>query len=282
MDELDQDLLGRSLSELGEPDSLYRISRGRFLTKLAIGALLVVVGLIANYLWWFEGGGGFHNHFVLIFLIGLPFTGMYLLIHMFRQRGLVILIYPTGLLRLCRGEIGSFPWQEIVEVRVKIQRTDSAEFLRDPDGNLIACWLPATAPTFKLWNTGLSMTREDGVECQFSSALTDYSMLAEEVQRRTFAVLWPRIWERFLSGSPVPFGDVEVSILGIRHGGKLIRWGNVKELSIIQGKIRLKQGGKWMSLVLTDVYAVANPHLLFALVREAQRAASIPNESVET
>jgi hypothetical protein len=273
MDPSDDDHLNRSVTELGDPDALFQISRGRFLAKLLVGGSIVLVGLVANYFWWVEGPGRF-DHFAIALLISLPITGGGLLWHMYRQRGLNILIYPTGLLRLRRGEIDSFPWKDVDRVQVKVQRAAAVEIIRAPDGMLIECWLPVEVPTFQLWKAGLTLAREDGVEAQFSAALTDYSRLAEEVQKRTFAVLWPPIWRRFLTGVPIAFGDLEVSLAGIHHAGKIIRWADVKEMTVLQGILRIKQGKKWFPMVLMpDVFAIPNPHILFALVREAQRIA---------
>ncbi len=192
---------------------------------------------------------------------------------MYRQRGLFVLVYPTGLLRLRRGEVDSFPWREVDHVRLKVQRTAGATIIRGEDGAPVACWLPADVPTFQLWNAGLSVAREDGVEAHFGPALSDYDLLAEEVQKRSFVFLWPLVWERFLSGTPVAFGDLELSRLGLRHAGKFLRWADVKELSVAQGKLSIKQGGKWLPWALIDIHGLPNPHVLFALASEAQRAA---------
>lgn len=269
----DDDDVALSVRELGEPDLMFRVSRARFFTKLALGIGLLGAGLIANYFWWFVGPAA-HNHLILILLLGMPFTGGALLWHMYQQRGLVVLVYPNGLLRLRRGEVDSYPWAEIDYVRVKVQKASSAEIERDADGSPTACWLPADAPTFQLWKSGLCVARGDGVEARFSAALTDYARLSEEVQKRTFTALWPKAWERFLAGIPQAFGDLEVSLKGIRQGGKLIRWDDVKDLSIMQEKLRIKQGSKRFKSAFVDLYSITNPHLLFALVKEAQRAAA--------
>jgi hypothetical protein len=270
MDPLDNDHLSRSVTELGEPESLFQISKIRFLTKLTVGVLLILVGLVANYFWWFQGPAKF-DHYLIALLISLPITGAYLLWHMYRERGLSILIYATGLLRLRRGEIDSFPWNEIEQVRVKVQRADGAQIVRDSEGSLVACWLPADVPTFRIWKGGMHVVRADGAEAHFSAVLSDFTQLAQEVQRRTFEIRWPQVWERFLSGMPVVFGDLELSLRGIHHVGKQIRWSDVKELTILQGIFRIKQKGKWYPSVLLDIFAVPNPHILFALATEAQR-----------
>jgi hypothetical protein len=272
-DHLYDDHLTRSLTELGEPDALFRVSRGRLLAKLALGVLLLVYGVVANYLWFAHGPGTF-GHFELILLLVVPLSGAALLWHMYRQRGLYVLVYPTGLLRLRRGEVDSFPWREVEHVRLKVQRAAGAEITRGFDGAPTACWLPAEVPTFQLWNAGLSVVRGDGVEAHFGPALTDYDRLAEEVQRRTFAVLWPAVWNRFTEGGAVAFGDLELSRVGLRHAGKFLTWPDVKEPTIAQGKVSIKQGGKWLPWALLDVQAVPNPHVLFALVAEAKRVSA--------
>ena len=270
MDLPDDDHLSRSVTELGEPDALFHISHGRFVAKLSLGIGLIVLGLVGNYFWWFHGPANFDaiiSHLLLV----LPFSGAALLLHMYRQRGLYVLVYPTGLLRLRRGEIDSFPWREVAHVLLKVQRATGAELTRGPDGAPLACWLPAEVPTFQLWNAGLSVARDDGVVVHLGPALTDYDRLAEEVQKRTFAVAWPLVWAGFLDGKVLAFGGLEVSRGGMRHGGKFLPWRDVKELSVAQGKLSVKQGGKWLPWILLDIHTIPNPHILFALATEAQR-----------
>src|SRR5262245_59314034 len=101
MDLSDDDHLTRSVTELGEPDALFRISQARFLAKLLVGVLLLLFGVVGNYLWWVHGPGNF-DAFIAHLLIVLPLGGIGLLWHMYRQRGLLVLVYPTGLLRLRR------------------------------------------------------------------------------------------------------------------------------------------------------------------------------------
>jgi hypothetical protein len=281
MDLSGDDHLERAVTELGEPEALFRISRGRLLAKLTFGVMLVVFGIVANYLWWFRGPAQI-DHFIFHLLYIVPLSGVALLLHMYRNRGLFVLVYPTGLLRLRRGEVDSFPWNEIESVKLRVQRTDGAEFTHDPDGSTLACWLPADIPTFKLWDAGLTVVRADGVEAHFGPALSDYGQLAEEVQKRTFTALWPRVRARFRNGEHIQFGELEVKPAGLSYAGKLLLWRELKELAIAQGRLSVKQTGKWLPWALVDLTGVPNPHLLFALVEEAQRAPlSPPNEPQE-
>ena len=275
MDLPDDEHLTRSKTELGDPEAFFRIGRGRFLAKLVVGVLVLLSGIVGNYLWWVHGPGGF-DPITAKLLILLPILGVALLWHMYRQRGLFVLVYPTGLLRLRRGEVDSFPWREIDHVRLKVQRAGGVTIDRARDGAPVASWLPADVPTFQLWNAGLSVARDDGIEAHFGPALTDYDQLAVEVQKRTFAFLWPLVWDRFLAGASIAFGDLELSRGGMRHSGKFIRWTDVKELTIAQGKLSIKQAGKWLPWALIDINAIPNPHVLFALAIEARRAPLVP------
>jgi hypothetical protein len=277
MDLSGDDHLERAVTELGEPEALFRVSGGRFLAKLALGVLLLIYGLVANYFWWVHPRGpGTFGHFEILFLFLPPLSGASLLLHMYRNRGLYVLVYPTGLLRLRRGEVDSFPWREVDHVRLRVGRADGAEFARDAAGGALACWLPADTPTFKLGDAGVTLAREDGVEAHLGPALSDYGALAEEVQKRTFAVLWPGVRDRFRAGERIGFGELEADALGLRHNGRLLPWREVKELAVAQGKLSVKQAGKWLPWALVDLGSVPNPHLLFALADEARRPYSPP------
>ena len=277
MDLTGDDHLERAHTELGDPEAFFRISPTRFLAKLALGVALLVYGAAANYLWWVHGPATF-GHFELLLLVVLPLSGLTLLLHMYRNRGLYVLVYPTGLLRLRRGEVDSFPWGDVEQIRLKVQRAADAEFTYDAAGVPLSCWLPVDVPTFKLWDAGLTVMRNDGVEVHFGPALTAYDVLAAEVQKRTFAALWPATVERFRSGERIDFGELEVGRAGVRHNGKLLPWRELKELTVAQGKLSLKQTGKWLPWALVDVSGVPNPHLLFALAEEVRRTRSPRSE----
>ena len=71
MDLSGDDHLERAVTELGEPEALFRISSGRFLAKLSLGVFLLVLGGVANYLWWVAGPARL-EHWLLFVLFGLP------------------------------------------------------------------------------------------------------------------------------------------------------------------------------------------------------------------
>ena len=259
MDLSGDDHLERAVTELGEPEALFRISKGRFLAKLALGVSFIIAGAVANYLWWFRGPAQI-NHFVFHLLYLVPLTGAALLVHMYRHRGLFVLIYPTGLLRLRRGEVDSFPWREVDHVRLRVARADGAEFARDDNGITLACWLPADTPTFKLGDAGVTLARADGVEAHLGPALSDYVALAEEVQKRTFAVLWPAVRARFRARGPHRVrrsGSRCLSVCGTTAACSRSR--EVKELAVARDKLSVKQAGKWLPWAAVDLGQRAQP-----------------------
>jgi hypothetical protein len=266
----EHDHLTRSVLELGDPDALYRVRPARFLAKLGIGVSLLGFGAVGNYYWWNHGPATF-GHIELFILIILPLMGATLLWHMYRNRGLHVLLYRTGLLRLIRGEVDSFPWAEIETVHLKVPNAAEPSFERHADGKMAACWLPADVPVFQIWNATLTITRNDGVQVQLGPALSDYGRLAEEVQRRSFAALWPVVWAHFQSGHPLLFDDLEVSSVGLTADKKFLPWRRFGEAVVSQGKLSIKQSDKWLPWRLREIGNVPNPHVLFALLMEAKR-----------
>src|SRR5439155_4377740 len=196
--------------------------------KLWAGLGLIVGSLVAIAVMVFFGLG--FDVAILAKVILTPLIlGVAILWTMYRQRGLVVLVYPTGLLRLRRGEVDSFPWYDIAEVRMKVQRVEAAEVIRDETGQPTACWLPTEVPTVQFWKAWLTVERTDGTEAHFGPALADYDRLAEEVQRRTFPRAWAIARDRLLDGLTVAFGDLDATPPGLRHVGKLLPCRELKE-----------------------------------------------------
>lgn len=276
----DPDDLARAREELGEPESLYQISPAWFRTKQLVGLGLVGGGAAAFALWGLVGWKAFHvfAHFIF-WPIG---AGATLLVNLYKQRGLYVLIYPTGFLRLCRGEVESFPWDEIAEVRLKTQRVEAVMHVRGADGEPLACWLPAEVPAVQVLNAGLTVVRADGATVQFSPVLAGYAELAEEIQRRSFPALWKAAIGRFLDGRMLTFGKLEVSLLGIHHAGKLLTWPEVGKLTVAQGQLAVARKHKWLPFAAVKGAAdVPNLHVLFALAAYAADVRPEPDPEPE-
>ncbi|MFO0795923.1 MAG: DUF6585 family protein [Gemmataceae bacterium] len=269
------DDLTRAREELGDPDSLYQVNPAWYRTKLLVGLALVGVGVAAVGLAVVFGFKLLQHLFH--FIIWPLLAGGGLILNLYRQRGLHVLIYPTGLLRLRHGEVESFPWDEVAEVRLKTKRVDSPVLVRGPDGEPQACWLPAEVPDVQVWTAGLTVVRDDGTKAEFSPVLTGYAELAEEVQRRTFPPLWRDAFRRYRDGRTLTFGKLDVNLLGIHHKGQLLPWHEVGKLTVAQGQVGISQKRKWLPWATVKPAAeVPNLHVLFALAAYAMDAEPAP------
>lgn len=259
-----EDAVSRATRELGEPDALFTVSPAWFRAKLAVGLGLIGYGLIANYL-WFAHGPGKVGHVQFELLILPPIIGAGLLWFMYRNRGLRVMVYPTGLLRLRPDEAESYPWAEVTAVKLKGDPDGGPVFVRDPDGRPTACWLPLKVPTFQVWNSYVGVERADGGDAHFSPALADYPGLVERIQRGAFAVQWPAALKTLAAGGEVKFGDLAVFPGGLRANDQTVKWAEVKEVGLSGKSLVVKRHGGWLPWFAKELTAVPNAHLLFAL-----------------
>ncbi len=265
---------------LGPPDAVHHVSPGRFAAKVAVGLGLVLYGVVANYLWWGPGPARF-DHLALAVLFAPPLSGVSLLWHVLRTRGLHVLVYPTGLLRVRGGEVESYPWAEVEEVRV---RADAAEVATEADdaGGVTACWLVVEPPHFQIWKAGVTLRRADGAAVTLTPALADYAALAERVMRATFAEQWPAAWATYRAGGTVRFGEFAVGRAGLTFRDQpTLPWSEVKSVSVSQKMVSVTRPAGWVPWAVLDLHDVPNPHVMFALVAEARRAGGPEAEDTE-
>jgi hypothetical protein len=249
--------------ELGAPDAVFRAGGRRTKLKVALGAALVFYGLIANYLWWVHGPAKF-GHLEFHFLILPPIIGGGLLGFLYRNRGLRILVFPTGLLRLTPNVVESFPWDAVTTLRLK---SDAAEpnYERNDAGELTGCWFSMTVPLVQVWNSWFEIERADGAKTRFTPAVAEYPELARLVQCSTFETIWPRLLENLEQGGTFAFGELVVSRDGLRVGLKSLSWSDIKDVALAHRIIQIKRVGSWRAWWTRVISDVPNPHVLFGL-----------------
>lgn len=260
-----------AVSELGEPEAIFRISLPRFLFQVVLGVLLIVGGILLNYLWWVHGPQKI-DHLAIVLLFP-PVLGLVLLRRVLRQRGLMILLYPSGLLYLRRGQALVFLWQEITEVWLHFSHLKERLLESDEQGVRTACLLrPVDSFSDDLFSSSLTLVRQDGVEVQITPAVNGYRQLLLEIQRRTFPRLWRRAWSQFQRQGYVFFGPLVVSGEGLHWSKAVLPWDQFDGLRIQQSKLLVQQkkklGRTWRS---TPVSNLPNLAVLWALVEEAQQ-----------
>ena len=247
--------------ELGEPLAVFRAGGRRAKLKVIAGVALVVYGLVANYFWWVHGPAKF-GHIEFHLLIAPPIIGGGLLGFLYRNRGLRILVFPTGLLRLRPDAVESFPWEAVSTVRLK---TDAGEPVIEysETGEIANCWLPVTVPLVQVWNAWFEIERHDGMKSRFRPAVAEYPELGRMVQTGTFAAMWPNLLVEFEKGGSVPFGGLSISREGLHLGGKSLAWSEVKAVTVVHKMVHVKKAGSWRAWWIKEISQVPNVHLLF-------------------
>jgi len=245
---------------LGAPETVYAVSPGRFWTKLGLGLLLVAYGFVAIGLMWAFNVWKF-EHYVILIVAGPPLAGVSLLRHLYATRGLRVLVYPTGLLRVQRADAEAYPWADVAAVGVRAEQ--GVPMTLASGGTVTDAWLAVASPVFRITSAGLTVVRTDGVTAHLTPALADYPDLAERLQRATFRVLWPDVWDHFRAGGGVAFGALRADPTGLSVGGKTIPWADGPRLKVTGKNLVVAGRHKKLTQELSEV---VNPHLFVGLV----------------
>jgi len=256
-----------AVDRLGEPTADYRVSPVLFWGKLAIGLSFVLYGTVATVLWFTFAGGQNFGHVQFHLLFWPTFLGVMLLIHLVRNRGVKVLVFPTGLLHLKPSTVESFPWDDVQTVTLKAG-AGSAVFVKDAAGEVLSAWITVPTTVVQVWNSWVQLTRTDGLTAKLTTVIAGFPDLAREVQAETFARLWPGVRDRFLAGETIPFGTVAASRegLGVK---KKVPWADVKKITASQKVLSVEKKGGWVPVLTIPLEAVPNPHLLFAVAHLA-------------
>ncbi len=201
--------------------------------------------------------------------VGLIYAGL-------RDRGLWILVYPMGLLRWQRGEVITFPWDEVTDlVFYRVVECDNPKREVGADGELISAWLPIAKMGSRTLGAHVVLRRNDGVEAILPSSLFDFRRLCRIAQVNTFRALWPNVWAQFLDGRQVEFGSLSLSVDGIHFDKVFLGWHDLEDALVQIGKLIVRsrrQHRPWASLPLQGV---SNPHVLAALLIAGPTAARL-------
>lgn len=270
-DAIDSDeRVARATTLLGEPTAVFKASPSRVRTKLILGSGLIVYGFAATFGWLVWLGPRNFGHFHVHLILWPAIIGGTLLWHLWRHRGLRVLIYPTGLLRIQRGEIDSFPWDEITALKMKLQPQGEPQFRRDDNGELTEAWIETGAPTFQVWSVWLELTRLDGTSIKLSAVLADFPELAVLVQRKSFPHLWSAVQAKLAIGANVELADkFEFNDRELRQGKVSIRWDEMKYLKLTGKLLSAKKKGNWFKTGMArDTTGLVNLHVLMAYAAE--------------
>jgi hypothetical protein len=260
--------LEEPVARLGPPSAVHRIPPRHAWVKAGAGVGFIVFGGAANYAYWvILNGPLIAEHLLFLFLFGPIVSGVGFLYAAWRDRGLWALVYPMGLLRWQRGEVVSFPWNEIEAVAfARVRECGAPRRQLDDNNQLIAAWLPITRGGSRTLGSHLTLARVDGAVAILPSSLSGFDDLCRATQEQTFRVMWPDAWSLFSQGMRVPFGALAISSVGLHRDGDLLTWDQLEDVVIENGKLVIharRDHGAWAQLPLNGI---RNPHVMAALL----------------
>jgi Family of unknown function (DUF6585) len=205
--------------------------------------------------WWRPGG----EHFLMFKLAFLGFVflsgSVFLAVRAYRNRGLRVLVYPEGLVRLHRGEAHAVFWDEVDLVW---QKKPAGAWARLSQGKLI-----------------YSLKRNDGTELHFDDSLPQLPRLGSILQRETLEHLLPRVSAAIDAGSGATFGKVHAGRKGLHNGSETVPWDQLKSLRVEHDRFYIEKRGSWLPWHNGSISETPNFHVLQALVKERARPSNV-------
>lgn len=263
----ESDPLTIAIATLGEPISVHRLSDRRQRTLTLGGLGLVLGGIITLSLWmWLIPNIAAAVAWKL--LLTPVIFGFVLLGQVIRTRGLVVYVFPTGVLRTGRGSVESFLWDEIESLTM---RADAAKLRgeRDASGQWTAVWFDVVVKLFRTGSNWIELQRSDGVKLKLSPVLDDYAGLSKTIQQITFAERWPKTVQALADGQRVSFGPFFLHHDQLEsRKGKMYRfafWKNAR----LQGRFLLFGKKQFLSIGgAIDIVTIPYPHVLLAALHD--------------
>jgi len=246
MDPDEQEDFSDKLAILGEPRAEFAV-RGRLLLRNFIVAPVLVLAGAAIELMAIL----FLRHsFELISIgIGLILAGIMLVVRGYRNRGLRVLVFPEGLIRMCRGAGQAMFWDEIETV-----------WRRKTEGHWEAIFKGSLT---------YAIQRADGKSIHFDDAVPRLDELGKILKKQTFPHLWPRYLAAFDKGASIDFGKVRLSRRGLSTESGKLGWHEVQEIKFEENKAAISKKGKWTAWFQCSVSEIPNYHVFKALTERA-------------
>lgn len=265
-DETQPDPIEAAIAALGEPISVHRVAGGRVQWKVTLGFVMILLGIVVNSLWWTIGPKNLGHAFW--HLLYMPFAfGFGLIGQVIWNRGVTIYHYPVGLLRVGRGKVETFLWEEISSIKVRSD-TGKVYGVWGEDRQWEAVWLAGKIPFIQLWKTSIEVTRTDGTTLKITPIFDAFEQLSEQIQRTTFARMAPATRLKISTGEPVAFGSWVLSIDGITMLKSHVTWSEIKKVTMAGRFLSLANKSLWRLGKAVDISTIDNPHVLLAIMKE--------------
>jgi hypothetical protein len=236
------------IAQLGEPTTEFAVRGLGFLRNMVLAPLLVVAGLALEIV--LIGVLHVHQHELLILGIVMVLSGVMLVVRAFRNRGLRVLVFPEGLVRLHRGRAQAFCWEDVNLVWQK--KSDASHSIG------------------RAWQGALTLTVQalDGRRMSFDDSLPRLAELAQIVRGETLPFLWPRTRAAFDAGHVLDFGKLSISRQGLSQGKETFPWSDLQKVKVNGADLLIYKKGKRMHSKSTPISDIPNSHVLLALIEQ--------------
>lgn len=239
-------------SSLGAYERPYTINTGMLLISGVLFALIGVVLTIAGILAFSNPANSSNAGFLIGGVVLLVVATMRLIIPAIRTRGARIEMYTGGFVYARGRKRQAIRWEDIAEIYR--ERTEREIEFKD-------------VPVYKFNLYRYTIVTRTGQRV-FLKNQRGIKQLGETIQRRTNAVLMPRMMAALQAGAAVPFGKLIASAQGVRHGATAIPWSEIQSVWIEKGELKISRRGQWLSSWVTVPMAKTPNALLFlALVQ---------------
>jgi hypothetical protein len=234
------------LATLGEPKAEFAVRGWTLIRNIILAPLLIVAGIAIEILVFCF----LHHSFEIIMLgAGLTLTGIMLVVRAYRNRGLRVLVFAEGVVRVCRGEGQAMLWEEIDTL-----------------------WRKKTEGHWEIiWKGSLSYIIESagGKKIQFDDAIPKLADLGKILQKETFPYLWQRYLAAYEKGSTLDFHKIRVNQTSLSADSGKLAWSEVQEIKFDENQLTVTKKGKWTSWFQCKVADLPNYHVCKPLIERA-------------
>jgi hypothetical protein len=239
------------LAQLGEPTAEFAVSGVGFVRNLVLAPLLIGAGLTLEVV--LIGLLRVHHYELLLLGVVLVLSGVTLVVRAFRNRGLRVLVFPEGLMRLLKGEVQALCWEEVDQVWQK--KSTGAHW------------------AMRAWRGALTLTVQaaDGRRMTFDDSLPRLAELCQMVCRETLPLLWPQARAAYDAGNTLEFGKLRINRQGLSQGKETVPWSEVQKVKINAAQLLIYKKGKWTHSLAVTVSEIPNSHVLLALLGQLVR-----------
>lgn len=247
-EQLEDAALEDKLAELGEPITEFAVRGAGFVRNLVLAPLLIAAGLTLEVV--LIGVLHLHHYDLLLLGVALIVSGITLVVRAFRNRGLRVLVFPEGLVRLHRGEAQALFWEEIDQIWQK--KIEGAHWAA------------------RAWRGALTLKVEaaDGRRLSFDDSLPRVAELAQILCRQTLPFLWPRAEAAYEAGQTLHFAKLRLSKEGLSQGKETLPWSDVQKVKVNSAQLLIHKKGKWTPSLYFSLADVPNTHVLLAVLEK--------------